>query len=123
MSSKFTATKEQKKLREIIRNIPPDKKKLVDGLIEDASFMAEELEKLREYISKNGWSEEYQNGENQKGKKTSVEAAAYIKLQKSYASVIQQLTTFLPTISEDKQSKAGEAFAALIAKGRDYELR
>lgn len=85
--------------------------------------MVVELEKLREYISEHGWSEEYQNGKNQKGKKTSVEAAAYIKVQKSYASVIQQLTAFLPTSAEDKQSKAGETFAALIAKGRDYELR
>jgi hypothetical protein len=67
-----------------------------------ASFMAEQLEYLRGYIAKNGWSEEYQNGANQKGKKTSVEAEMYVKVQKSYASVIRQLTDFLPT-----ENKAG----------------
>jgi hypothetical protein len=70
----FNAIKEKKKLEGIISNIPEDKKKLVEGLIADASFMAEELEGLRKHISENGWSEKYQNGANQFGKKTSVEA-------------------------------------------------
>lgn len=100
--SKFEANKELKKLNEIVKAIPEDKKKLVEGLIADASFMAEQLEYLRGYIAKNGWSEEYQNGANQKGKKTSVEAEMYVKVQKSYASVIRQLTDFLPT-----ENKAG----------------
>lgn len=121
--TKFTAEKELKKINTIIKNIPDDKKKLVEGLIADASFMAEQLEVLRIHIAKNGWSEEYQNGANQKGKKTSVEAEMYIKMQKSYASVIRQLTDFLPSNKEDLNSKAGETFAALVAKGRDYELR
>lgn len=59
--------------------------------------MAEQLEELRLYIIEHGWSEEYQNGANQHGKKTSVEAEMYVKVQKSYASIIRQLTDFLPT--------------------------
>lgn len=93
----FDATKEKKKLESIIKDIPEDKKKLVEGLIADASFMAEQLEVLRQHIIENGWSEEYQNGANQRGKKTSVEAEMYVKVQKSYASIIRQLTDFLPT--------------------------
>lgn len=93
---KFKADKELKKLKEIVKAIPEDKKKLVEGLIADASFMAEQLEHLRQHIVENGWSEEYQNGANQKGKKTSVEAEMYIKVQKGYASIIRQLTDFLP---------------------------
>lgn len=92
----FDATKEKKKLENIIKDIPEDKKKLVEGLIADASFMAEQLEFLRGYIAQNGWSEEYQNGANQRGKKTSVEADMYVKVQKAYQSVIRQLTDFLP---------------------------
>ena len=39
---------------------------------------------------------QYMNGANQFGKKSSVEADAYVKIQKSYASVIKQLTDLLP---------------------------
>lgn len=97
---KFDANKELKKLNKIVKAIPQDKKKLVEGLIADASFMAEQLENLRVHISENGWSEEYQNGANQKGKKTSVEAEMYVKVQKSYASIIRQLTDLLPAGSK-----------------------
>lgn len=92
----FDAKKEKKKLDKIIKDIPADKKQLVEGLVADASFMAEQLEILRDYIAVNGWSEEYQNGANQRGKKTCVEADMYVKVQKSYSAVIKQLTDFLP---------------------------
>lgn len=92
----FNAKKERDKLRKIVSNIPEEKKDLVEGLIADASFMAEQLEHLREYIAENGWSEEYKNGANQYGKKTSVEADAYVKVQKNYLAVIKQLNEFLP---------------------------
>lgn len=94
--SRFDFEKEKKKLNKIIKGIPQDKKELVQGLITDASFMAEQLEALREHITLYGWSETYQNGANQFGKKTSVEGDTYVKLQKSYASVIRQLTDFIP---------------------------
>lgn len=102
---KFEAKKELKKLKSIVSNIPKDKIKLVQGLIEDAAFMAEQLEVLRQHISENGWSEEYQNGANQFGRKTSVEADMYVKIQKSYAAVIRQLTDFLP---DDKSAEKTE---------------
>lgn len=105
----FRADKEKKKLENIIKNIPKDKKKLVEGLIADASFMAEQLEGLREHITANGWSETYQNGANQFGKKQSVEADMYVKVQKAYAAIIKQLTDYLPetdpTDKDDRRSK------------------
>ena len=101
----FDATKEKKKLEGIIKDIPEDKKKLVEGLIADASFMAEQLEFLRGYIAENGWSEEYQNGANQKGKKTSVEADMYVKVQKAYQSIIRQLSDFLPANNTSKNDE------------------
>ncbi len=120
---KFSAEKELKKLNSIVKNIPADKVKLVEGLVADASFMAEQLEILREHIAENGWSETYQNGANQSGKKTSVEGQTYLQMQKSYAAIIRQLTEYLPEDREDSKLKAGEAFAAAVAKGRGYELR
>ena len=102
----FNASKEKKKLEKIIKDIPEDKKKLVEGLVADASFMAEQLEVLRDHIQANGWSETYQNGANQCGKKTSVEADMYVKVQKAYVTVIKQLTDFLPeTVPEKDEAK------------------
>lgn len=93
----FNAKKELTKLQKIVAALPEDKRKLTEGLVVDASFMAEELQKLRAYLTENGWTMEYQNGPNQFGTKMAIEADTYIKLQKQYASIIKQLTDLLPS--------------------------
>ena len=107
----FNCQKELKKLKTIAENLPEDKRKVTEGLIADAAFMAEQLEILRKHIAENGWSEEYQNGANQFGRKSSVEADAYVKVQKSYASVIKQLTDLLP---ETDETTAGADITAFL---------
>lgn len=97
---KFLAKKEQKKLKLIVSQLPDELAQITEGLVEDASFMAEELEKLRNAIEEKGWSETYTNGANQSGRKVTVEGDSYLKLQKSYAAVIKQLTDLLPKNSE-----------------------
>lgn len=97
---KFDVKRELKKLEKIVALLPDELKQLTEGLVADAAFMAEQLEKLRQHIAEYGWSETYQNGANQSGKKSSVEADAYIKMQKSYAAIIKQLTDLLPDTSE-----------------------
>ena len=107
----FNCEKELKKLKLIAENLPEDKRKVTEGLIADAAFMSEQLEILRKHIAENGWSEEYQNGANQFGRKSSVEADAYVKVQKSYASVIKQLTDLLP---ETDETTAGAEITAFL---------
>lgn len=107
----FSSKKELSKLKKIVAALPSDKKKITEGLVADAAFMAEQLEELREHIKEHGWSEMYQNGANQSGKKTSVEADSYIKIQKSYAAVIKQLTDLLP--KQDEQAAGSEILAFL----------
>jgi hypothetical protein len=107
----FNSQKELKKLKLIAEALPEDKKKITEGLIADAAFMAEQLEILRAHITENGWSEEYKNGENQYGRKSSVEADSYIKIQKSYASVIKQLTDLLP---DQAETAAGTEIMAFL---------
>lgn len=51
------------------------------------------------------------NGANQFGKKSSVEADAYVKIQKSYASVIKQLTDLLP---DSIETAAGTEIMAFL---------
>ncbi len=88
--------KELKKLKKIFKNIPKDKKNLVEKLIETAAFMSVELKLLEEHISKYGVSEEYQNGKEQHGTKMSTEASAYNTMVKNYTSIIKQLIELLP---------------------------
>lgn len=97
MKQEFSAKKELKKLKSIVESLPDDRRKLTEGLVKDAAFMAEQLEKLRNHIQENGWSEEYQNGANQSGRKSSPEADMYVKVQKLYSSTIKQLTDLLPS--------------------------
>lgn len=101
-----TAEKEVKKLKKIFKVVQPNKLETVTGLIEDAGFMVEQLSILREYLQANGWSDTYQNGATQFGKKSSPEADAYIKLQKSYQSTVKQLLDLLP--DENQESAAAD---------------
>ena len=112
---KFSAKKEQKKIKSITAALPEDLHKITEGLVADASFMAEQLEILRAHIDEHGWSEEYKNGANQFGKKQSVEADAYVKIQKSYAATIKQLTDLIP---RQETSRAGEEILNFIGATR-----
>lgn len=87
---------ELKKLKKIFKNIPKDKKNLVQKLIESAAFMSVELTKLENYISEYGVSETYQNGKDQYGTKMSTETSAYNTMIKNYTSIIKQLIELLP---------------------------
>ncbi len=87
---------EYKRLRELYADITGNRLKLVLKLVSQAAFMSVTLANLADYISKNGCTEEYQNGENQWGKKKSSEVDVYNTMVKNYASVIKQLTELLP---------------------------
>ena len=94
---------ERQKLLDIFNKIPEEKKQVVEKLIENAGFMAEQLEILQEYISAFGCTESYQNGANQFGKKKSSEVEVYNAMIKNYSSVIKQLLDLLP--QEEKTSE------------------
>lgn len=91
---------ELEKLKKIFAGIDGEKKDVVERLIENAAFMAEELRKLQLYISENGCTESYQNGANQFGKKKSSEVEVYNAMIKNYSSVIKQLIDLLPNSAQ-----------------------
>ena len=121
MDITFNADAEKKKLEDIVKDMPINKKKLMQGLIADASFMAEQLEILRKHITLNGWSEEYKNGQNQYGKKESVEAAAYCKTLKLYTTVIKQLSDQIDK-STDNENEQDELLE-FLRRGKPIEVR
>lgn len=96
---------EKQKLSGIYSRLEVKTKKSVSSLIDEAAFMAASLWELRQAINKKGYSEEYQNGENQKGTKKCSEVEIYIQLSKNYMSVMKQLTDLLP--NENKGTVSG----------------
>lgn len=61
--------------------------------VHDLAFMRIELEDLQERLADEGWQDEYQNGENQSGTKSSPSAKAFLDVQKLYNSTVRQLKT------------------------------
>ena len=98
---------EKRKLHGIFSKLETNTKKSVSSLVDEAAFMAASLYELRRIINEKGYTEEYQNGENQKGVKKCSEVDIYIQLEKNYAAVIKQLTDLLPKEGKVKEKKDG----------------
>jgi hypothetical protein len=92
---------EVNRLKKIFKNIDKDKQDLCKKLIENAAFMSVSLQDLQKVIKEDGWVEEYQNGANQKGKKTGSAAQLYIKLSNNYRQVIADLVKLLPRSEQE----------------------
>lgn len=101
-------TKEQRikqeitRLRGVYKELDENKKKIIFPLIQKAAFMHVELEELQKHLAENGFTEEYQNGENQHGRKRSPEADVYIALTKNYTAINKQLTELAPAAKRKK---------------------
>lgn len=92
--------KELAKLNKIYKDIDGDKKKVAENLIQNAAFMSVSLKEIQEAINIKGYTEEYQNGEHQKGKKKAPEVEIYNTMIKNYTNVIKQLLDLLPKGTE-----------------------
>lgn len=110
--------KELSKLKKLFKEIDPDKKKLVDRLIENAAFMQVLLMDLQSDISQNGYKEEYKNGENQFGYKRSIAADLYQVTIKNYSSVIRQLNSLIPDPPEEPEIDPAEDILKFIGMNR-----
>lgn len=108
---------EKRKLAGIYNRLDKKMKKSVDSLVEEAAFMAASLHELRKIINEKGYTEEYQNGANQKGIKKCSEVEIYNTMIKNYAAVVKQLTDLLPK-DQDKAAVVSDGFEDFV-NGRD----
>ena len=69
---------------------------MITPILQNAAFMRVTLEDLQQLILEEGVVDEYQNGENQHGKKQSAALQSYNALVKNYAAVSKTLTQMLP---------------------------
>lgn len=109
---------EKKKLEEILSGLDEKMKESVDSLVDEAAFMAASLYELRKIIDEKGYTEEYQNGANQKGIKKCSEVEIYNTMIKNYSSVVKQLTDLLPKDQEKGKVMTSDGFEEFI-NGRD----
>ena len=68
---------ERERLNALFADLDANQLQAAAGLISSAAFLAVSLEDLEAEINANGCIDEYTNGENQGGKKTSAELQSY----------------------------------------------
>ena len=98
--------KETQKLKKLFKDLPDNKKKMSEKLIENASFMSITLDELKEDIKVYGVKETYVNGKDQFGFKELIESKTYHTMIKNYMNIIKQLNAMLPEekkINEDDE--------------------
>lgn len=96
--------KEIARLRKVFRNLDKNKLQTVENLIKNAAFMAVSLDEIQEIINLEGYTETYQNGENQSGTKQNEAVKIHIAMTKNYSAVIKQLCELVP-VEKRKNSR------------------
>lgn len=96
--------KEIARLKKVFRDLDKNKLQTVESLIRNAAFMAVSLEELQEIINVEGYTEEYQNGANQSGRKQSEAVKTHIAMTKNHASIMKQLADLAPPVKAKKSA-------------------
>ena len=103
---------EEEKIWTALSELSDNKKKIVEKTVIDAAFKAVQLEDLHKVIQEEGVIEEYQNGQNQSGRKVSSNIQVYNALDKSYQSQIKILLDALPKEVVKESDDGFEMFVA-----------
>lgn len=96
---------EYARLMALFKKAPKEKLALARKLISRAAFLAIAIDEIEKDITKNGYEQEYQNGENQKGMKKSAAAELHVTYSKNLFAVMKQLNDML-----DVRAAGGDAF-------------
>ena len=106
---------ERKRLLRIYSKIDANKKNTVLGLIERAAFMRVKLKELEKDINIYGFTEWFQQGEQEPYKRQRPESQIYCSLNTGYQKIIKQLSDLLPKQEVKVESDGFDNFVG----GRD----
>lgn len=95
-SKKSRVNKEKKRLEALYADLPENKKRLAAGLIERAAFMRVELEDLEAYLSENGWTELFSQGNQEPYDRARPQGQTFNTMTGNYMKTIKQLDALLP---------------------------
>jgi len=97
--------KELSKLNRIFKNLPDEKKKLAEGLKEQAAFMVATLAELQEIMNRDGPVELFEQG-SQRLLREHPAAKTYNTMVRNYTAVCKALFDLLP--DEERKDAADE---------------
>lgn len=107
--------KEMLKLRRLFKNLPKDKMKAAEGLIQEAAFMKVTLEETRHVIDQEGILEKFEQGA-QKFLREHPATKVYNTMIQRYATVCKQLFDMIPDPDAGKQAE--DELMAFVKKAR-----
>ena len=107
--------KEITKLRRLFKNLPKDKKKAAEGLIQEAAFMKVTLEEARHIIDQEGILEHFEQGA-QKFLREHPATKVYNTMINRYASVCKQIFDMIP--DPDAGKAAEDELMAFVKKAK-----
>lgn len=96
--------KEIRKLRRLFKNLPKDKSKAAEGLIQEAAFMKVTLEEARYIIDQEGIIEDFKQGK-QKFRREHPATKVYNTMIQRYTTVCKQLFDMIPDPDAGKQAQ------------------
>lgn len=105
---------ESNRIKKIFKDIPKDKVKVLEGLIQEASFMKISLEDLRDDLLKNGFTELFVQGD-QSYIIQRANSKVYTTLIQRYGTTMKQLIENLPI--EEKKLESNK-LAEFLQKGK-----
>ncbi len=114
LSKEARIKNEKIRLKKIFKNIDENKFNTLEGVMDKAAFMRIMLDEMEKQIIDQGWDDEYQNGETQKGTKASPAAQLHLSMTKNYLAAMKLLVESAPP-AERKNSK----LAAMRAESED----
>jgi len=107
--------KEITKLRRLFKNLPKDKQKAAEGLLQEAAFMKATLEETRHIIDQEGILEHFEQGA-QKFLREHPATKVYNTMINRYATVCKQLFDMVPDPEAGKQAE--DELMAFVKKAK-----
>lgn len=117
MAKEEIIKREKAKFARILRGMEPEKRKAAETLAAEAAFMAASLYELRQIINEKGYTEQYQNGANQKGVKKCSEVEVCNTMIKNYAAAVRQVTDLADKGRKPENDGAGDFLRFLEGRG------
>lgn len=92
------------RLREIFKDLPKERLTLAEKAIPRAAWLAISLEQLESCIDQDGYTTEYQNGENQWGTKKNPDVETHNSMSQRFTQIMDYLNKLLPEkpVSDEK---------------------
>ena len=95
-SKKTRIQAEHTRLLALYESLPPEKMALAIGMIERAAFMRVECEDLEADLQRNGWTEPFQQGNQEPYDRARPQGQTYQQLNNNYQKIIKLLDSLLP---------------------------